>query len=127
MYEGSFDDDLFDGDCVYTEKHSGYKYKGTFDDGKKDDGMWYNNKGKLYSIVENGSEKLATEEQKKDAPDFNAANKGDSKENLDKDKDTDNGNIVDDRDKLFKVLYIVVPILLFLIAGGAIFFILRKK
>ena len=35
--------------------------------------------------------------------------------------------IVDDRDKLFKVLYIVVPILLFLIAGGAIFFILRKK
>lgn len=127
VYEGSFDDDLFDGDCVYTEKHSGYKYKGTFDDGKKDDGMWYNNKGKLYSIVENGSEKLATEEQKKDAPDFNAANKGDSKENLDKDKDTDNGNIVDDRDKLFKVLYIVVPILLFLIAGGAIFFILRKK
>ncbi|MBR5086553.1 MAG: protein kinase [Muribaculaceae bacterium] len=131
VYEGSFDDDLFDGDGVYTEKHTGYKYKGTFDDGKKDDGQWYNNKGKLYSIVENGSEKLATEEQKKDAQDFDAAVKDDKgKEKLDKDnkdKDADNDRIDSGRDKLFKVLYIVVPLLLFLIAGGAIFFLLRKR
>ena len=131
VYEGSFDDDVFDGDGVYTEKHTGYKYKGTFDDGKKDDGQWYNNKGKLYSIVENGSEKLATEEQKKDAKDFDAAVKDDNgKEKLDKDnkdKDADNDKIDNGRDKLFKVLYIVVPLLLFLIAGGAIFFLLRKR
>ena len=56
VYEGSFKNDHYEGDCVYTQK-DGYYFKGTARDGDFYNGVWYKKDGRVDYNVEEGKAK----------------------------------------------------------------------
>ena len=56
VYEGSFKNDTYEGDCVYTQK-DGFYFKGTAKDGGFYNGVWYKKDGRVDHNVEEGKNK----------------------------------------------------------------------